>query len=178
MEKMTEDRRNRGIVIGVLCAVILFMSIGFAAISTRLTLTGTATVGSTWNVEITGIEKTDASTAGATDAAAPSFTATTATFNVELAQPGDKAVYNVTVENKGTIAAKLSDIASTLDSSKDSKDALTLTVTGVEEGAVLEAGKTHVFTMTAEYKETAQNDLAPTDGDQEVISVTLDYDQN
>lgn len=178
MKKMTEDRKSRGIVIGVLCAVILFMSIGFAAISTRLTLTGTATVGSTWNVEITGIEKTNDSTVGATDATAPSFTATTATFDVDLAQPGDKAVYQVTVENKGTIDAKLSDIVSTLDDSKDAKDALTLTVTGVEKDAVLQAGKTHVFTMTAEYKATAQNDLAPADGDQEVITVTLDYNQN
>ena len=178
MKKMTEDRKSRGIVIGVLCAVILFMSIGFAAISTRLTLTGTATVGSTWNVEITGIEKMDTSTVGATDATAPSFTATTATFDVDLAQPGDKAVYQVTVENKGTIDAKLSDIVSTLNDSKDAKDALTLTVTGVEKDAVLQAGKTHVFTMTAEYKATAQNDLAPADGDQEVITVTLDYNQN
>lgn len=174
---MTEDRRNRGIVIGVLCAVILFMSIGFAAISTRLTLTGTATVGSTWNVEITDITKTDASTAGATDAVAPDYTATTATFNVELAQPGDKAVYEVTVTNKGTIEASLTDIASSLDSSKDAKDALTLTVSGVEKGATLAAGATHVFTMTAQYKDTAVNDLAPTDGDKEVITVTLDYDQ-
>ena len=178
MKKMTEDRKSRGVIIGVLCAVILFMSIGFAAISTRLTLTGTATVGSTWNVEITGIEKMDTSTVGATDATAPSFTATTATFDVDLAQPGDKAVYQVTVENKGTIDAKLSDIVSTLNDSKDAKDALTLTVTGVEKDAVLQAGKTHVFTMTAEYKATAQNDLAPADGDQEVITVTLDYNQN
>ena len=31
--------------------------------------------------------------------------------------------------------------------------------------------------MTAEYKETAQNDLAPANGDKEVITVTLDYKQ-
>lgn len=62
---MESERKSKGIIIGVLCAVIVFMSIGFAALSSQLTIRGNATISDTWNVQITNIEKKEAST-GAT----------------------------------------------------------------------------------------------------------------
>lgn len=54
---MESERKSKGIIIGVLCAVIVFMSIGFAALSSQLTIRGNATISDTWNVQITNIEK-------------------------------------------------------------------------------------------------------------------------
>ena len=100
---MERERRNKSLLIGVLCSVILFMAIGFAAIGAQLNITAGATISDTWNVQITGIVKKDSS-AGVVETADPSFTATTANFNVSLKQPGDYAVYTVTVENAGIIS--------------------------------------------------------------------------
>ena len=57
---MESERKSKGIIIGVLCAVIVFMSIGFAALSSQLTIRGNATISDTWNVQITNIEKKEA----------------------------------------------------------------------------------------------------------------------
>lgn len=54
---MESERKSKGIIIGVLCAVIVFMSIGFAALSSQLTINANATISDTWNVQITNIEK-------------------------------------------------------------------------------------------------------------------------
>ena len=40
---MESERKSKGIIIGVLCAVIVFMSIGFAALSSQLTINANAT---------------------------------------------------------------------------------------------------------------------------------------
>ena len=98
---MESERKSKGIIIGVLCAVIVFMSIGFAALSSQLTINGNATISDTWNVQITNIEKKEGST-GVTETSQPTHTATTANFNVSLKEPGDYAIYTVTVKNTVT----------------------------------------------------------------------------
>lgn len=174
---MTEERKSKGIIIGVLCATILFMSIGFAAISTRLTITGTTTISDTWNVQITSIEKKAASD-NATEVST-SVAATTATFNITLKEPGDYAIYTVTVKNTGSIDAILTDINEVL--SENGSDAIQYTVTPATdsvEGSTL-ANKTgvHTFDIKAEYLTTAVGDKAPTEGATKTLTVTLDYNQ-
>lgn len=176
---MEKERREKGILIGVLCAVILFMAIGFASIGSKLTITGTATVNDTWNVQITGISKTDAS-AGVVEAEnTPNFTATTANFNVSLQQPGDYAVYTVTVKNSGTLDATLSKIEETYLTG--GSDAIAFTVTpaeGSEQGATLaKTNGTHTFDVRVEYLSTAVGALAPEANATKTLTLTLDYVQ-
>ena len=98
---MESERKSKGIIIGVLCAVIVFMSIGFAALSSQLTINGNATISDTWNVQIASITKKESSD-GVNETSQPTFTATTANFNVSLKEPGDYAIYTVTVKNTVT----------------------------------------------------------------------------
>ena len=113
------DKKN--ILIGALIFAICVMAVGYAAFATTLTITGTATISNDWDVEITNIEfvaSTDSSepykSAGeaANGATGPSHTMTTATFASTLYQPGDSAVYKITIENKGTTAAVLNNTPS------------------------------------------------------------------
>ena len=184
---MENDRKSKGIIIGVLCAVIIFMSIGFAALSTRLTINGSASLSDIWNVQIIDITKKEAST-GVTEAAnTPTFTSTTATFDVALKEPGDYVIYTITVKNKGTLDATLSKITetyakSTTDSSAGS-DAIIYTVTpasGSEQGSTLvkETG-THTFDVKVEYDANAIGENAPKEDDPttKIAVITLDYVQ-
>lgn len=175
---MESERKSKGIIIGVLCAVIVFMSIGFAALSSQLTINANATISDTWNVQITNIVKKESST-GVTETAQPTFTATTANFNVSLKEPGDYAVYTVTVKNTGSLDAILSKITET--EGEGGSAAIKYTVTpaaGSEQGSDLakETG-THTFDVKVEYDATATGEHAPTAGASKSLTVVLDYNQ-
>ena len=103
-------KKKKNIVIGILIAVIALMGVGYAALTQVLTINGTANVIGTWNVRITGIELVEAVGAGNTNDIDPSYTATSATFAVDLEYPGAYAVYLVTIVNGGTINTELSSV--------------------------------------------------------------------
>ena len=175
---MESERKSKGIIIGVLCAVIVFMSIGFAALSSQLTINGNATISDTWNVQITNIEKKEAST-GATATSDPTYTATTANFNVSLKEPGDYAIYTVTVKNTGSLDAVLTRITET--EGEGGSAAIKYTVTpaaGSEQGSDLpKTTGTHTFDVKVEYLSTAVGENAPEANASKSLTVTLDYNQ-
>lgn len=182
---MGKERREKSILVGVLCAVILFMAIGFASISANLKIEGSATIGETWDVQITNIvRKTDVGTTGAVDAdQTPVVNAgTTAIFNVSLTQPGDYAVYTVTVENKGTIDAKLEKVVETIQAVENGGSAAinyTLTPSATSlQGTTLAAGKTTTFDVKVEYLSTAVGNQKPTADASRTYTLTLDYVQD
>lgn len=175
---MESERKSKGIIIGVLCAVIVFMSIGFAALSSQLKINGNATISDTWNVQITNIEKKEAST-GATATSDPTYTATTANFNVSLKEPGDYAIYTVTVKNTGSLDAVLTQI--TENEGEGGSAAIKYTVTpgaGSEQGSTLaKTNGIHTFDVKVEYLSTAVGENAPDANASKSLSVTLDYNQ-
>ena len=103
-------KKKKNIIIGILIAVIALMGVGYAALSQVLTINGTANVAGTWDVRITEIELIYSEGASNTNDIAPSYTATSATFSVDLEYPGAYAEYLVTIENRGTINAELSSV--------------------------------------------------------------------
>lgn len=175
---MESERKSKGIIIGVLCAVIVFMSIGFAALSSQLKINGNATISDTWNVQITNIEKKEGST-GATATSDPTYTATTANFNVSLKEPGDYAIYTVTVKNTGSLDAVLTRI--TENEGAGGSAAIKYTVTpgaGSEQGSTLaKTNGIHTFDVKVEYLSTAVGENAPEANVSKSLSVTLDYNQ-
>lgn len=175
---MESERKSKGIIIGVLCAVIVFMSIGFAALSSQLTIRGNATISDTWNVQIASITKKEGST-GVTETAQPTHTATTANFNVSLKEPGDYAIYTVTVKNTGSLDAVLTQITET--EGEGGSAAIKYTVTpaaGSEQGSTLaKENGTHTFDVKVEYLSTAVGENAPEANASKSLSVTLDYNQ-
>lgn len=171
---MERERNSKKILIGVLCAIILFMSIGFATMGANLQIEGDAAVGSTWNVQITSISLKDA-TDGVEEVADPSYGATSASFNVTLSEPGDTVSYDVVVSNQGTINAVLD--AVNVSQSGTAEDGIVYSVDGPTDGESLNAGTQHTYTVTVTYPETAKGENAPANNSSKHLTVTMDYSQ-
>jgi len=137
MKKM----KKRNAIILIVALLIVGIAVGYAALSQTLTINGTANITTDWDVEITGITAAAGNAAtGATDAAAPTFTADSATFNVNLAYPGATATYTVDIENKGNINAVLESITGVSEANEAEPTSVTYEVTGVSTNDTLNAG--------------------------------------
>ena len=120
MERMTNKQRN--IIIGSLCAIVLLMVVGYAAFSSVLNIKGTSNITSSWNVEITNIEVFKKSSGASDNPGSPTYDNTnglTATFNTNLTSPGDYAIYKIEVTNKGSLNAVLSSITEPTSNNSD-----------------------------------------------------------
>lgn len=183
MEKR-KDARN--VLMVALVVAILIMSVGYAALSQRLTVNGTATIGDAqWKVRITDIAFDEANSNVTTDASTQSLDpaesatgegSTGAKFNVTLGAPGDKAVYTVTVKNLGTIDAEL-DAVTDLTEINDADPAdIKFTVIPADDNAdILAADGTHTYTVIVEWIST-QNQEVPT-VTEKTATIHFDYVQ-
>lgn len=146
MKNMKKDGRN--ILIASLLAIVLFMSIGYAAFAQTLNLNSTATISGEWDIEITGI--TASSVTGNAKGGTPTYTSTSATFNPTLLQPGDTVTYTITVENKGNIDAKFS----SMNLTKTAGGSPAIIYSSTDPSSELAAGASTTFTVTATYDST------------------------
>lgn len=143
-------KSGKNLVIVAVLLAVLCLGIGYAAFATELNLNeSTATIQGDWLIEITNIEAT--TIVGTADAGTPSFTDTTATFDALLNAPGDSVTYTVTVENKGSIDAKLDSAVFTPDNEMGSP---AIIYTYENPASSLAAGATTTFTVTATYDES------------------------
>ncbi len=166
--------RNKLLVAALI--IVGVASVAYAAFAQTLTITGTATASGDWDVEITGITRT-ASTGTATDAlTTPSFTGTTATFDVDFAAPGSSATYDVTIENLGNIDAKVSAIPSvTTINAAEPVDVKFTIVSGPAVNDVLAASASTTVTVKAEWLSTATSNPVSAS---KVATLAYDYVQN
>ena len=106
---MRKKQKNKKIMV-VAIALLLLISIGYAAISTTLTINGTANIAATsWNVYFTNLQTT---TGSVTPSVAPTVSGTNTTtlnYTVTLENPGDFYEFTVDVKNGGTINAKIAE---------------------------------------------------------------------
>lgn len=166
---MRKFSNKKAIVILCLCIAVIFMATGYAILMTDLNINGTVNINSTWDIRITNIE--DSFTVGsAYNIEEPSYTSTTARFNVSLVNPGDSKTYTVTIKNNGTIPAYLSDISF----SESGTSAITYTVGGISEGDTLAAGKTATVNVKAEYN---QGEIADPSERAKILKLKLTYVQ-
>ena len=102
--------KNKKIIIGVLCLALVFMGIGFAAFTTSLNLSGTATSSGTFDVKITNVvldsTKTTSGVTDNTEIPGNNYAVTTQYLSAEFSEPGQYITWTLTVTNRGTIAAK------------------------------------------------------------------------
>lgn len=131
--------------------VVGLASVAYAAFSQILTINGTGSASGSWSVKITGITKT--SSAGATETTVPSFTDTSATFNVDLAYPGAYATYQVAIANSGTINGLLSSIEGLTEANAAAPSHIIYTLTGVEPltTTIAANGGTNTATVKVEW---------------------------
>ena len=167
-----KDRKN--ILIFALLFAIVAMSIGYAALSEELKISGTARVG-TWDVEITEIKSEF--TGDAKDAKAPSFTGTTATFNALLQEKGAAATYTITVTNKGKLDAKLASINWTPDSLNTSSSPIRYTIISQPDAnSKLTAGDTAEIVLEAKYDSSFTGEINESNMQKEIAAI-IEYVQ-
>ncbi len=167
-----ENAKGRNLVIGVLLAAVAIMAVGYAALAQTLTINGTATISSNWDVAITDITE-GTPTGSAANRTEATHTGTTATFDVTLNQPGDTMTYVVTVHNGGTLNARLTGLTVTPEESE--AEGIYFDVTGVEQNVTtLDAGEDNQITVVVGWRQTGTD--MPAELSQN-LTVSLTYEQ-
>ena len=169
------ESKHKNALIGALLAVVFVMAVGYAAFAQQLTINGSASITSNWHVgfdttKTTGEPGVVTPTTGANGTTAPSGTVgysgdQTATISATLNQPGDKVVFTLTIENSGTINARLNNPVVNLTSAGPDENGEALitkegniifTVTAPTP-TTINAGETATMTVTAEFDSNAQS---------------------
>ena len=117
------DRNKRTLIIVGLCAVLIFMAVGYAAFSQMLRINGTSSISSNWclgfdNTKLDTFTPTKGVETGTSPSGEIVYSGTacgskyvpTATLNTTLNQPGDKVEYTLTIKNAGSINAAIKSI--------------------------------------------------------------------
>ena len=140
------ERQKRNVIIISLCGVLLLMVVGYAAFNTLLTINGTTSITSNWDIKITSI-KQNTKEGDATDEGPQVVDDLSATFKVNLVSPGDYITYDVTIENNGNIDAELNKIILP----QLNNEAILITTTGLVAGDELLADHSATLTVKIEY---------------------------
>ena len=151
------ERKSKNVVIIALCLTLIFMGVGFAALSAQLNVTTTATVSGTWDVHFSEASRVDAGEGNQGSITSDTFDTidnndktTSLTVGLNLVKPGDYATFTVTAKNFGSIKAILSNIEATDGFTDASKDVVLRTI---------KVGETEITDLTNPGIEAlAQND--------------------
>ena len=163
------SKKQKSLLIGGLCTIVLLMVIGYAAFSSVLNIQGTTSISSNWDIKITNVTSKDI-VGSASNQEEPSWENLTATFNTNLVSPGDSITYEITVSNEGTLNAKLDKI--TL--SDTNNPAIKFETSGLTEGDILNAGSNTTLNVKVSYDINVSSDPVNKVGE---LTVTLDYSQ-
>lgn len=139
------SKKKKNIMIIVLCFVLLLMGVGYAALSQRLTIGGTAKMQGVWDVRITNIQLSRKT--GLAKDNSHKYENLSASFQTETLAPGDMLEYTVSVSNRGNIDAKVSEINATLDG----PEAIKYTVEGIKKGDIIKEGVTKEVIITIKF---------------------------
>ena len=146
------------------------MVVGYAAFQTQLKVTGTSKVTSNWDIEITNVTS-GTPTGSAENTVAPSWDKLWASMEADLYDKGDAMEYDVTIENKGTLDAKLNDIITNMQNSNS--DAVIITFSGYTKGEILKSGNTKVVHVKIEYNPEYEGGETSSE-----VKINFDYTQN
>ena len=167
---MHRSKKKRNIIIFGLVGVLLCMVAGYAAFQTQLKVSGTSKVTSNWDIEITSVTP-GTPTGSAENAVAPSWDKLWASMEADLYEKGDSMEYDVTIENKGTLDAKLNDIITNLDNSNN--EAVIITFSGYTKGEVLKAKNSKIIHVKIEYNPEYEGGETSSE-----VEINFDYGQN
>lgn len=103
-------KKNKKILAIIILLLLLGITVGYAALSQALIINGTARITSDWNISFKSITLTNSSGAMKNEPVLNKED-TSITFDISLEKPGSYVEYEIVVENKGSIAAKLEKIS-------------------------------------------------------------------
>lgn len=173
MRKVNRNRtgnKNRLYYIFGIVAICAFVSIGigYSILTSTVRIDGTASITSTWKIVFTkAVENTMNE---ATTTSGPSITAgTTLDIGVELNKKGSHAIYDVTVQNQGTIDAVVKEIRLNDGEPTDLK----VYISGLYKGFALKAGESKQFQVIAEWSASAPESSET----EKNVNVSVDFEQ-
>ena len=159
--------------------LILCLGVGFAFLSSQLTITGNTSVsGNRWSVYFNNVQVNEASVDASVVPTTTGTTTTSINYTVSLDKPGDFYEFTVDAVNAGTIDAMIESITmTTLDS--DVAKYLNYTATYLDgttlaQNDVLKATKTATYKVRVEYKK----DIESTDLDEDGVNLNLTFGVN
>lgn len=179
-------QKNKKRVIIALAVIVCFMAVGYALLSQELTINGNSKITADWNVQITGIKASPISGGQNMDATftspeEPTFNATSATFNAALPMPGSGVGYLITIENKGSIDAVLTEepVLDTINSQEPTEVIYSLTYnaegsTAAEKG-YLAAGEKAQYAVMVQWSKDA---TSIPETKEKTATITFDYVQD
>lgn len=193
---MINQRRINTFVVCGLLVVVGAMTIGFAALSQRLDINGTATVksaSSSWNVYFSNVNTTGGLVGTGAWSTAPSVSTDTTntgsnnkiTFACALAAPGDSCTVTVTIKNGGTTKALYNGFTLKVDSKNESGNTVTLsdgtiiTITPQSDWVIgttnVEKDQTGEFVIKMELPSTVTS--LPSTDTEHTIEMSLNFTQ-
>ena len=146
-------RQKQRIIIGTLCAVIVGLAVGYAVLSQTLTINGTGSIASDFNILFTNI--TEGTMNGATTINKQITDSTTATFTIDLEKPSSNGEYLITVENRGTLDAYVESINGIDEANQAEPTDITFIIEGIKVGDKLPATESKVFKVKVNWDSTS-----------------------
>ena len=166
---MYKNKRRRKIILGGLLCLLLIMTIGYSAFSSRLDIKGSSMVTSKWDIEITDLQVKNI--LGKAEDVSHSFDTLTANMEANFYMPSDEITYEVTISNLGTLDAVLDNIKINMDS----QDIIQFKVDGITSGEELKQGTSTKFDLIMKYNENITSQPGETSID---FSMNLNYLQS
>ena len=166
-----KTRQKQRIVILTLGAVILGLVLGYAALSQVLNINGTSSISGDFNIQIVALDENTMNHAQTVSKSG--LGTTTVSFTVDLESPGASAIYDVTVENKGSIDAVLKSIEGIDEANLSAPLDVKFSTTGIEEGDPLLKGQRKTFQVQVRWDSSATE--IPTSN--KTLVLKLNYEQ-
>ena len=146
MRNYIKRRKRNMLLIGLVC-ILLIMTIGYSAFSTRLDIKSSTSITSNWDIEITNLELKEEIGEGKN--VTFDFDKLWASMEADFYTPSDEVVYNVTVSNLGNLDGVLDSIKINMDS----QDIIEFKVEGINSGDILKKGESTTFEFSMKYNE-------------------------
>lgn len=181
MKGNKNGKSKKNLVIVAILLIVVAMSVGYAALSTTLNITGTANISTVgWDVHFANIKVTSGSVTATTAASINSAT-TAVNYAVTLNKPGDFYEFTVDVVNGGTLDAKLSTITlGGLTTAADVYTNYTATYsdgTTIKQNDTIAAGATKTIKVRVEFDKNISNSQLPTSATNLSLTVATTYVQ-
>lgn len=173
-------------LISILLVLVMLISVGYALLSTTLTINGTANVkASSWKIYFTNVQPTTGSVTPTTAPTTEGTTTTEITWEVDLEEPGDFYEFTVDAVNAGTIDAMINTatadiVTSSLTAEQSEYVSYSITYSDgapVEQYDRLAANSTETLKIRVEFKEDVDPEDLPETDQEIIITYTADYVQ-
>ncbi|MBR2246799.1 MAG: hypothetical protein IKG58_03030 [Bacilli bacterium] len=177
-----KKKSNTYLVVATILILIVGISIGYAALSSTLNISGrTAIKKTTWDVHFATLSVTNGSVEAITPAEI-NEAKTDVNYSVNLEKPGDYYEFTVDVVNGGTIPAKLAATPTITGLTEAQKQYITYTVTYADGTPIQKddkLGSEHVkiVKVRVEYKKDLAADQLPTTDQEANLTFAMNFVQ-